>query len=302
MITHPDYISFGGQTARDEYPAAFYEDFLSYVRRRYDGAFWAARPCDVASYYTGALPLESRNTRKKVCMLAYAKYEGDNRMRRYAEALAKRGDRVHVIALGPRERRTIAGVTAYGVQQRGGEERSKWTNAGRLLRFFLRSSVILTRMHRAVRYDLVHVYNFASFLVFAAWYPRLTGAKFILNLPIPGLSAYKFRVKEKHPYVIRLGHFEKCSAACAGHVMVSNHLSYDKLVSRSIPREKLSVYPDDAGLRLLPPGNARDLLSNEILRESPSANGHEYVRRSVGEFRPRDYLALVDSLTVERFD
>ena len=35
----------------------------------------------------------------KVCMVAYAFYETDNRVRRYAEALAKRGDSVEAVAL-----------------------------------------------------------------------------------------------------------------------------------------------------------------------------------------------------------
>ena len=40
-----------------------------------------------------------RNTRKKICMVAYTAYESDNRVRRYAETLAKRGDHVDVIAI-----------------------------------------------------------------------------------------------------------------------------------------------------------------------------------------------------------
>ena len=35
----------------------------------------------------------------KCCMLAYTHYERDNRVRRYAETLARRGDQVDVISL-----------------------------------------------------------------------------------------------------------------------------------------------------------------------------------------------------------
>jgi hypothetical protein len=90
--THPDYMCFERSPARDEYPAAFYEEFLSYIHERYAGAFWSALPRAVAHYYTSRTPLELRNTRKRVCMLAYATYENDNRVRRYAETLARRGD------------------------------------------------------------------------------------------------------------------------------------------------------------------------------------------------------------------
>ena len=38
---HPDYINFGdGKYDVDEYPAAFYEDFLDYVKERFDGQYY----------------------------------------------------------------------------------------------------------------------------------------------------------------------------------------------------------------------------------------------------------------------
>ena len=36
----------------------------------------------------------------RVCVIVYSYYETDSRARRYAEALAKRGDHVDVVALG----------------------------------------------------------------------------------------------------------------------------------------------------------------------------------------------------------
>ena len=40
-------------------------------------------------------PLEIR----RICMVAYSFYENDNRVMRYAEALAERGNQVEVLAL-----------------------------------------------------------------------------------------------------------------------------------------------------------------------------------------------------------
>lgn len=57
----------------------------------------------------------------KACMVAYTFYEVDNRVRRYAEALARRGDRVDVIALrqeGQLEREVIDGVRIFRIQRR----------------------------------------------------------------------------------------------------------------------------------------------------------------------------------------
>lgn len=49
VITHPDYMNFGdGKSTVDEYPVAFYEDLLSYIKDNYAGQFWNALPREVA--------------------------------------------------------------------------------------------------------------------------------------------------------------------------------------------------------------------------------------------------------------
>src|ERR1019366_3267693 len=206
LTTHPDYMSFEGKPARDEYPVSHYEEFLRYAREKYDGQFWAATPREVSRFYCAALPVASRNTRKRVCMLVYSNYEADGRVRRYAETLAGRGDHVDVIALddgaGQLGDASISGVTVHRIQHRERNERSKWTYASRLLRFLLASSVFLTRRQDRVRYDLVHVHNVPDFLVFAAWYAKWGGAKLILDIHdiVPELFADKFSTSKDRIY------------------------------------------------------------------------------------------------------
>jgi hypothetical protein len=51
LIAHPDYMRFApGPCSPREYPAAFYEEFLRYVRSRYAGQYWLALPREVAEY------------------------------------------------------------------------------------------------------------------------------------------------------------------------------------------------------------------------------------------------------------
>jgi len=247
LNTHPDYMCFGGKQARNEYPVSHYEEFLRYVREKYEGSYWAAQPREVARYYCNRVPASSRNTRRKICMLAYTNYESDNRVRRYAETLAKRGDQVDVIALKgsqfrePVER--IRGVTVYQIQSRAFNERSKWTYASRLLRFLSKSSVWLTRLHTRNRYDVIHIHNMPDFLVFAAWYPKLTGAKLILDIHdiVPELFANKFKTAPKTGYVRLLKAIERMSARFVDHVIVSNHLWRDRLIARSVDERNCSV-------------------------------------------------------------
>jgi len=47
---HPDYIAFDGEPRAGEYGVALYRGLLEYVRARYEGSFWHARPRDVASH------------------------------------------------------------------------------------------------------------------------------------------------------------------------------------------------------------------------------------------------------------
>ena len=248
LNTHPDYMCFGGGQARDEYPVSHYEALLRYVREKYAGNYWTAQPREVARYYCDKVPAASRNTRKKICMLAYTLYESDNRVRRYAETLARRGDLVDVIALEGSDcqehEKKPNGVTVYRIQKRDFKERSKWTYASRLLRFLGRSSVKLTRFHVRNRYDVIHIHNMPDFLVFAAWYPKLTGAKLILDIHdvVPELFANKFSSRLNAVYIRFLKTIEKASARFVDHVIVSNHLWRDLLIARSVEQENCSVF------------------------------------------------------------
>jgi hypothetical protein len=57
LITHPDYMCFDGKGTQGEYPVSYYEEFLSYVRDKYEGLFWSALPREVACFYREHVPL-----------------------------------------------------------------------------------------------------------------------------------------------------------------------------------------------------------------------------------------------------
>lgn len=247
--THPDYMQFEGcKRERDEFPVSYYEEFLGYVREKYEGSYWAATPREVARHYRENIPLSSRNTRKKICMLAYTAYEYDNRVRRYAETLAKRGDQVDVIALSGSQYRkpveTMKGVNVYRIQYRDCNERHKWSYAWRLSRFLLRSSIFMARLHRRNRYDLIHIHNMPDFLAFAAWYPKLDGTKLILDIHdlTPELFASKFSASLTSIYVRLLKKLEQLAAGFVDHVIVSNDLWSETVIARSVSKEKCSVF------------------------------------------------------------
>jgi glycosyltransferase involved in cell wall biosynthesis len=187
-------------------------------------------------------------------MLAYTFYESDNRVMRYAETLCKRGDEVDVFVLrksGQERRANLRGVNVYRIQKRTRNEKLKLTYLFKLIIFLLYSSLFLIKKHLARRYDLIHVHSVPDFEVFAAWLPKLTGAKIILDIHdiVPELYAAKFRSSHNAVIFKLLVWLEKVCIAFSHHVLIANHLWHKRLISRSATADKCTVimnYPDPA--------------------------------------------------------
>jgi len=246
--THPDYMCFNGEPANDEFPVAFYEEFLQYARDKYGDTCWHALPREVSRYYREAIPVEKRNTRRKICMIAYTEYESDARVRRYAETLAQRGDKVDVIALlsdlKSNSVETVNGVTIHRVFRRTQNESNPWSYASRHISFMAKASAAVRKLHSQESYDVIHVHNIPDFLVFAAWYPKLTGAKLILDIHdiVPELFGNKFPSRSKRLYIAVLELFEKLSIKFVDHVIISNDLWRERLVARSAKNTHCTVF------------------------------------------------------------
>lgn len=134
-------------------------------------------------------------------MVVHAYYEGDARVRRYAESLAAAGHRVDVLALRDRDkpkREQLRGVSVHRLplsRRRGGTLRYLFEYVW----FTLLCGFVLT--WRALRYDVVHVHNMPDFLVFAAIVPRLLGRLVLLDVHdlMPEVWCSKFKTSVRHP-------------------------------------------------------------------------------------------------------
>ena len=205
ILTHPDYMSFNEKQSADEYRASHYKELLEYVADRYNGRYWNALPGEVADFYNKEVKKKTQpimpalaEKPSRVCMLVYSFYETDNRVIRYAETLAKRGDQVDVIALrkkGQPYTEVLNGVRVFRVQEREKNEKKSLDYLARLSRFFFRSGVLVTKKHLQAPYDLIHVHSVPDFEVFAALVPKLLGAKIILDIHdiVPEFYASKFK-------------------------------------------------------------------------------------------------------------
>jgi len=185
-------------------------------------------------------------------MVAYSFYESDSRIIQYARALTRRGDSVDVIALAHDEAspvEVIDGVNVYRVQQREINERTVFSHLFRILRFLLVAMAVMVWKHLRKPYQLVHVHSVPDFLVVAALPLRMTGVPVILDIHdiLPEFYASKFRAVQNSVIYRVLLIVEKWSARMANHVIIANHLWYDRLIQRSVTKEKCSVicnYPN----------------------------------------------------------
>ncbi|MHB8539098.1 MAG: glycosyltransferase family 4 protein [Candidatus Dormibacteria bacterium] len=189
----------------------------------------------------------------KVCMVAYTFYERDNRVRRYAETLARRGDNVDVISLRSEGQSgktvVINGVRVFRIQRRVKDEKNKFVYLSRLILFFLRSMYCLTRMQIGEGYDLIHVHSVPDFEVFAAWYPKMAGSKIILDIHdiVPEFYTSKFNTSQESLTFKLLIVMERVSAAFSDHVVAANHIWEKRLQERSVAGSKCTTilnYPD----------------------------------------------------------
>jgi glycosyltransferase involved in cell wall biosynthesis len=171
----------------------------------------------------------------------------------YSTALIKNGDTVDVISLrkkGQPKFSLIDGVRVYRIQIRKDDEpQGKFHYLIRVLTFLLKASLLLSIKHLKYRYDVVHVHSMPDFLVFSAWLMKIGKSRMLLDLHdlFPDLYVSKFDSQTNSLIFKFLCRIEKVSIAFADHVLIANHLWKQRLISRSVPEDKISVvmnYPD----------------------------------------------------------
>ena len=216
----------------------------------------------------------------KICMLAFTHYSNDSRVRREAEALARRNDHVECICLSEPSGASGAfarGVKLYGIPVRKYRGHSMLAYALSYTMFFVLASVLLTFLHVRKRYDIVQVHTMPDFLVFAALIPRLFGAKIILDVHdlMPELYMSKFGVGEGHLLVRFLRWMERLSIRFAHRAIAVQIPHRDTLIRHGNPPEKFIILmnlPDpnifcaERKPRRMPDGRFRLLYHGTIAR------------------------------------
>lgn len=187
------------------------------------------------------------NSPKRHCMVVHAYYPyGETRVQRQAEVLVRHGYEVDVICLrgksdAPNELHNGVRVVRLPVQY-GNYSWVGW-KFWEYLHFCLLAMFKLIQLHSQHPYGAVQTHNLPDFLVFAAWYPKLLGARVILDLHDLMPEFYQARYgRDANSRLVRLVAWqEKLACRFAHHVITVSELWRQTLIKRGVAADKVSV-------------------------------------------------------------
>lgn len=185
--------------------------------------------------------------RKRHCMVVHAHYPfAETRVQRQAEALARRGYEVDVLCLRGRvdpATEVLNGVRILRLPVRSRNYNWAGWKFWEYLRFALLAMLKLIQLHTRHRYGTIQVHNLPDSLIFAAWYPKLMGARLILDLHdlMPEFYQSKYAAETGGRLVRLLYLQEKLACRFANHVITVSELWRQTLIKRGVPADKVSV-------------------------------------------------------------
>lgn len=191
--------------------------------------------------------------RRPIAMVAYTHYATDPRCRREATAAAEDGWPVHFYALARSGRsmtRAVDGITLHELPLDRYRGRSSALYMLSYLRFLVLATFTLLGGHLRHRFAVIHVNTMPDFMVLAAFWPRLLGARVVLDIHdvMPELYMAKFSLPASHWKPVLVRRVEVIAARLAHAVLTAEHPKAELLARHGIPAGKIHVLlnlPDD---------------------------------------------------------
>jgi len=162
---------------------------------------------------------------------------------RASEAIAFKADIFHMICLrrkGEPARELRNGVTIIRFPF------GKYRGANKLeyllhyLRFIVISFFAVSLMHIRYRYDIIHVHNMPEALVFSCIFPRMLGARIVLDMHdlMPETFATKFAANGFAPRILKV--IERISIGFADRVIGVHEIGSEILIRRGVNPGKIT--------------------------------------------------------------
>jgi glycosyltransferase involved in cell wall biosynthesis len=198
----------------------------------------------------------NRLARKRVAMVTFSPYPFDPRPRRAIDALVGEGATVDLICLADKNaprREALKGINVLRIPIQH-DRRGKFQYAYRYSTFILISALVFALRSLKRRYDLVYVHNMPDILVVSALFPKMLGAKVVLDLhdPMPELMKTIFQVPDESKSVQLLKYIEKWSIARSDLTVTVNIACKRIFSARSCPAEKIAVVMNSPDDRIFP--------------------------------------------------
>jgi glycosyltransferase involved in cell wall biosynthesis len=202
---HPDYIAFGaGKNGPRTFPVEWYADFLVKARERYDGAFCAVRPRDLARFlWDRRASLASRvapavrKRPRRICVIRHGYFPSDARVRKEVEALVDAGHEANVFCLRQdrgqplqEKRKRLEILRLPFRHHRESALQYIMEYAASILLF---TGLFLLRHFRR-HYDIVQVNTMPDALYLCTVIPKLLGCRVVIDFhePTPELWVTKY--------------------------------------------------------------------------------------------------------------
>ena len=201
--------------------------------------------------------MTSEEIAMKVCMIAYAQYGPDARIKSYVKTIQRAGGSVDLFVLreaGKGDIEENGNVRLYYLVDKYQGSQSILYVLSYVL-FFLKALCKVSYMTLRRRYHAVHVHNMPNFIIFAAAVAKVLGARLLLDVHdlMPVNYMVKFGVGDTHPLIRLLVCEQKLSARMASHVLCADHMQKRYLEDIcGIPADKIMVImnlPDEEAFR-----------------------------------------------------
>lgn len=189
------------------------------------------------------------------CMVVQAYYPvGETRVQRQAEALIENGYQVDIICMklpSQSEFEIVNGVNIYRLPARRLRHQNLGNQLKEYFQFLLLAFFKVTQLYNQKQYAVVQVHNLPDLLVFCAIWPKLNGAKVILDIHdvMPEFFAAKINKALGHPLVQPIFWQEWLACRFADHVITVTELWRQALIQRTVAPHKCSVVMNVADSR-----------------------------------------------------
>jgi glycosyltransferase involved in cell wall biosynthesis len=179
----------------------------------------------------------------RILLIAYTTYVHDGRVKRHAEALAERGDRVDVLCLDSGHNGMIRGVNVIGLKMPRYRGASRSSYVGSYLRFFAKASWAALRQSLVERYDVTIVCTMPDAAVLCALPAKLLGSRIVLDIhdTMPELYQDKFGGRRGAIGARLLMIEERASAGFADRVLAVHALHRARLIRAGVPENKIAT-------------------------------------------------------------